>query len=454
MKKTFVAILSVCCMLFIIVPTTAFAADGTMKTKDYQVLVNIKDDKSASITEDIDVNFVTAMHGIIRYIPYRGETTEQVDGKKVVTKYRNRISDIFVSGYTYDAYNEKGYQVIQIGDPDKTVTGTYHYQLSYKYEMTADSYDDYDVLYLNVVPEKWDTAISKASVTINMPREFDSTKIEVFSGGGTAGNTKYTVDGNTIKITSTDSLDKGAGITIRMVLSEDYFSGELSYSWIYYLIYGILGLAIICLAIFWIRYGRDPKNVQTVEFEPPEGITPAELGYIIDGVSDKNDLVSLIIYFAHKGYLTIAPVDDKGKDFILTKLQDLPPSCKTYELTFFNGLFEKADSDSIKLSELGEDFYPSFIAAKSQLQQEFIQKRENRIFAMSSVAARAGAFAIIILAIAGVFALVGLLTGTYEVTVISLAVLIPMMIAYLMSCWDYDKKIYPKKNDTDNDSNY
>jgi len=445
MKKSWLTVLLISSLLIFFAPAKVYAADGSMETKDYNVLVNISADKSAVITEDIKVDFLTDMHGILRYIPYRGETTEQVDGKKVVTKYRSKISDVFVSDYTFDTYTENGFQVIQIGDPDRTITGVHQYQLSYKYQMTADPYDNFDTLYLNVIPTKWNTSIDRASVTINMPKAFDPSKIEVFSGGGTAGNTNFTVNGNTIKISSSKALAQGAGITLRVVLPEDYFSGELSFAWIYYLIYSLLGLAILCLAFFWIRFGRDPKKVQTVEFEPPEGISPAELGYIIDGISDKNDLVSLIIYFAHQGYLTITPLDEKGKDFMLTKLKDIPESGKTYEMTFFNGLFESALSGSVKLSDLGEDFYPSFVAAKSQLQQEFIQKRENRIFALSSIAARVGAFAIVILGVAAAFTLIGFLTGTGEIAAFSLIVLIPMLLSYLISCWDYDKKYIRKR---------
>lgn len=445
MKKTALALVAVLCILVTFFPASALAVDGDLETTEYNVLVNLKDDKSAVITEEIEVNFISYMHGILRYIPYRGTTTEQVNGETVVTKYRNRISDIFVSGYEYQTYSESGFEVIQIGNPDQTIQGTYAYQFSYTYEMAADSHDDFDTLYLNVIPTKWDSDIASATVTINMPKPFDAQKIEVFSGGGEAGNTTTTVDGNTIIINSTKQLAVGEGITIRVVLPEDYFSGELSYAWIYYFIYGILILGILLLGFFWFRYGRDPKHVQTVEFEPPEGITPAELGYIIDGVSDKNDLVSLIIYFAHKGYLTISPVDENDKDFILTKLTDLPESSKTYEHTFFNGLFENSLSGTVRLTELGEAFYPSFSAAKSQLQEEFIQNKENRIFALSSIAARFGAFAIIMLSIAGVFAMIGFLTGSFEVGIFSLATLIPLFMSYLISCSEYDKKYIRKK---------
>ncbi len=445
MKKTALAIVAVLCILVTIIPATALAANGDLETTEYDVLVNVKDDKSAIITEEIKVNFLSYMHGILRYIPYVGETSEQVDGENVITKYRNRISDIFVSGYEYQTYSENGFEVIKIGNPDQTIRGPYAYQISYLYEMTADVHKDFDTLYLNVIPTKWDSDIDVAVVTINMPKAFDSNKIEVFSGGGSEGNTQMTVDGNTIKIISTKQIMEGEGITIRVVLPEDYFSGELSYAWIYYFIYGILTLAILLLGLFWFRFGRDPKHVQTVEFEPPQGITPAELGYIIDGVSDKNDLVSLIIYFAHKGYLTIAPVDGSDKDFTLTKLSELPESCKTFEHTFFNGIFANSLSGTVRITELGEEFYPSFTAAKSQLQQEFIQKKENRIFALSSIAARFGAFAIILLAISGVFMLIGFLTGSFEVGIFSLAALLPLLMSYLISCSEYDKKYIRKK---------
>lgn len=445
MKKAALALVIALCLLAALFPAAALADDGTMETTGYRVLVNVKDDKSAVITEEIDVNFLTYMHGIMRYIPYRGETTEQVSGEEVVTKYRNRISDIFVSGYDYQTYTESGFQVIQIGDPDRTVDGPHTYQFSYRYQMAADPHEEFDTLYLNVVPTKWNTDITTATVTINMPQAFDADKIEVFSGGGTAGNTKTTIDGNTIKITTTSGLAEGDGITLRVVLPEDYFSGELSYAWFYYVIYAILIAGIVLLGFFWFRFGRDPKHVQTVEFEAPEGITPAELGYIIDGVSDKNDLVSLIIYFAHKGYLNITPVDEKNKDFILTKLKELPESSKTYEVTFFNGLFADSLSGQVQLSDLGEEFYPSFVAAKSQLQEEFIQKKENRIFALSSIAARFGAFAIILLAIGGVFLMVGFLSGSFEVGIMSLAPIVLLLVSYLISCSEYDKKYIRKK---------
>jgi hypothetical protein len=89
------------------------------------------------------------------------------------------------------------------------------------------------------------------------------------------------------------------------------------------------------------------------------------VGYIIDGISDKKDLISLIIYFAHNGYLTIEEADEKGRDFTLRKLKDLPEDSLTYELTFFNGLFDRGQGDTVDLSQLGTGFYPTFALPKN-----------------------------------------------------------------------------------------
>ena len=58
---------------------------------------------------------------------------------------------------------------------------------------------------------------------------------------------------------------------------------------------------------------------------------------IIDGYVDSKDVVSLVIYWANQGYLSIK--EEKNEEFILIKLKELPGTAKTYEHTMFYGLF-------------------------------------------------------------------------------------------------------------------
>lgn len=50
--------------------------------------------------------------------------------------------------------------------------------------------------------------------------------------------------------------------------------------------------------ILWLLFGREPRYTTTVEFYPPEGMTPAEMGYLIDGSIDDKDIMSMIVYYA------------------------------------------------------------------------------------------------------------------------------------------------------------
>lgn len=119
----------------------------------------------------------------------------------------------------------------------------------------------------------------------------------------------------------------------------------------------------ILLLLLWFLFGRDPHIVPTVEFYPPQGMTPAEVGYVLDGTADKKDLISLILYFAEKGYLTIEQTNKKK--FILHKQCDIPQTEKKFARTLFDGLFGKYGD--VQLEELDEEFGEAYMTASEQL---------------------------------------------------------------------------------------
>ena len=186
MKKSFkkiVAIFSAVAVILVFSAPVAFAADTGMKTMDFDVQVNVKEDKSAYITEKIKVRFLEPRRGIFRNIPYTGTTYEKIDGKKVETNYHNKIEDITVSDYNYETYNDSGYTVVKIGEEDKTIKGIHNYTISYNYRMAADKSKNSDTLYLDLIPKDWPNAIDNTDITVNMPKSFDEDELEVFAGG-------------------------------------------------------------------------------------------------------------------------------------------------------------------------------------------------------------------------------------------------------------------------------
>ena len=75
----------------------------------------------------------------------------------------------------------------------------------------------------------------------------------------------------------------------------------------------LLSVIFVIVAFgLWSKYGRGEKPVETVEFYPPEGFNSAEVGFLYNGAADASDVISLLIYLANKGYISIVETEEKA----------------------------------------------------------------------------------------------------------------------------------------------
>ncbi len=390
-RKRTIAVLFCVTMVFCL--NITFASAESFETHAYDVRLDLYENNSFVVTEDIKVEFTEARHGIYRYIPYKGTMTRQINGRTVLERYRMKISDVSVEGYHFKTFRENGNLVIQIGSEDVYVEGPQEYRISYRCTLYDDENDAFDSLYWNILPQGvppqgWATPVEASAMTVNMPKEFNPDMVEFIAGEYGQADMEavsWAADGTTITANTTRILNAGEGVTLNVILPEGYFVGERTTAWMRWLMMLIIIAAPLLSIVLWFLFGKDPKVIRTVEFYPPEDVNPAELGYIIDGAVDSRDIVSLIIYWANKGYLTIR--EDGDKEFTLVKKRDLPAEAKTYEYTMFQGLFN--NRDQVALGDLKEDFYGTFEATKGQLKAYFTMRKENRIFTQSSIGARA-----------------------------------------------------------------
>jgi uncharacterized membrane protein len=309
----------------------------------YDVDVTVNENNTYSITESIMAYFTVPKHGIIRTIPLSNKV-ERLDG---TTSYnRAKISDISVDS-PYSASVSNGSEVIKIGDSSTTLTGTKSYMISYTYNLGKDTGKGYDEVYLNLIGDKWDTAVGNVTFTIRMPKEFDAGKLG-FSRGP-AGSTdssgiSYQVNGNVITGSYSGVLDPGEALTVRLELPEGYFTGASTNFDLLMILSFLLPVLLTLATVFtWLRYGKDDPVVETVEFYPPQGFNSAEVGFIYKGRADSSDVVSLLIYLADKGYIKITEIEErslfmKTNTFKLTKLKDYDGDNEN-ERIFMSGLF-------------------------------------------------------------------------------------------------------------------
>ena len=349
---------------------TSYAADASYGTNSFDVKVVAHENNSFDIQEDITVDFWYPHHGIYRYIPDNGVTINNVD----------------VPGYYYEEYQEGGNKVLQIGDGDYTLDGINQYRIAYKMTAYDDRDDSLDRLMLNVIPTGWETSIDHARALIKLPKKTDLSKIQLYTGeawseeNAVNATAKAGSDGKTIYVEAYD-VPANNGITVIVELPEGYWTGERQVGEVTPWTMMLLLIGPVAAAVIWFMFGRDKHMVKTIEFYPPEDLTPGEIGYIIDESADKCDIVSSIIYLANKGYLSIEEYGEN--DYKFTKLKEIGNEPE-YIKDIYHGIF--AGREVAINSELGTKFGAKYQEAIEDLQNMFLTKSKTVYSANSRVA--------------------------------------------------------------------
>ncbi len=189
-----------------------FAQDDGYYIRHMSVDVTANADRTFDIVETIDVHFNEERHGIIRSIPTYSSLEREI-----------RLENVSVEGapFEYD-----GYEDIQIGDPDKTVTGDVRYVIRYTLWHYADEEPDYDYLYLNLIGTEWDTRIESFDATVRLPDQAEVNNITLTSGRyGSDENdaASWSQEGNLISVQGQRGLDAYEGVTINVEMLEGAF---------------------------------------------------------------------------------------------------------------------------------------------------------------------------------------------------------------------------------------
>ena len=323
----------------------------------YHVDIDVSEDNVLSITEEIDVYFNEARHGIYRTIPTRNEVV-RADGSTAVT--RAKVRDIYCSE-DYEKSTQNSDLILQIGDADTTVTGDKHYTISYDYVLGQDVADGYDELYFNIIGAGWDTYIDFVSFTITMPKEFDSSLLGFSTGryGFTGSDiVEYYTDGLEIEGFLWEELEPYQALTVRLELEEGYFYFDQVLHMLKLSTMALIPLAcLIFVFIIWLKYGREKKVIETVEFYPPEGMNSADVAYWYKGKLPKKDIVALLIELANEGYIAIHDGDEAGSGaYRIERIKPYPHDLDEDKKRFFEGLFESG-KDMVTGSDLRNKFY-------------------------------------------------------------------------------------------------
>lgn len=370
--------------LFFLLITSIFADAGYI-IDNYNVDVKIDEKSIYSVEESIRVDFLQPRRGIYRVIP------EEFNGREI------KISDIKTNAPTV-AKDEGNYIYLRMGDPNRYITGIKDYIIKYRYNIGWDRDSNFDEVYYNLIGNDWDTDIKKVEFKIELPKKFDANRVNFTVGPYGSRDTegvKWKVDGNTIVGYTTVTLKPKESVTIALPLPEGYFNFTEE-KIIYFIFKGVLYLIYLIIpliAIGLLKKYRDKESViQTVEFYPPDGLTPTEVGYYIDGIIHSKDLTSLIFYWANMGYLKINELKKSeiftSGEFEIEFLKERLDSKKDFEKYMYNALSAYKNSENrVNIRDLRNKFYKHIDKAAEILEIDLIMNKKTLY---SSKSLRAG----------------------------------------------------------------
>ena len=340
------------------------------------------------VDEEIEYDFQHAhRHGIFRDIPYKYDYGYK---KQTVNIHVEDVTNFSGNPYQHKVSKSGSRINVRIGDPDRKITGVHGYRISYFVDGAIAYFDDYDEIYWNVTGNEWRVPIKNARARVSFENGVpEGARAKCFTGsyGSTAEDCSISITPSSIEIKTLNELYAGQGLTIvvgfpKGVVKEPSAMSKLlrvlSDNWYFALPF----ITLFVLFHLWRTRGKDPegRGVVAVRYEPPEGLTPAEAGTLVDERADILDVSSTVIDLAVRGYIKIEEIQTTkfyfftDRDYKLVKIKEpSPEELKPHESEILSGIFGGAEE--IMVSELRNKFYKKLPGIKKALYRELIDKK-------------------------------------------------------------------------------
>lgn len=356
--------------LMMVLPQVVSADEMGYFIRSYHVDATVHTNNVYDVTETIDLTFTEPRHGFYRYVPTEYYAAHKVteNGKKGVLKnfrYVCSVKNMSADGWDYTDCSNSSNEGIRIGNADETVIGEQRYIIHYTLVYPDDRYDGYDMINHTLLPTDCNVPIKHFSFRMKFEKELpvdvaDNLKVYYGTYGEKAVEMgKVIVDVKDHLITgSADGIEPLHTVSLYCQIEEGYYEGAKSTSSVPCILMFGVSLLLVLIIIYYEITTKHPHVVKSIEFYPPEGISSAEVGTIIDESADDVDIASLIPWLADKGFIAIEEFpDEKGRlgshaKLKLTKTHELPKDAPDYQKKLMKLLFDK--KQTILMDDIGE----------------------------------------------------------------------------------------------------
>jgi uncharacterized membrane protein YgcG len=387
-------------------------AQAGWEIEEFEAVIAIERDGSIAVRETVRADFgLLEKHGIFRDIPV---TYQKISGGYTYT----RVFDVEVlqdgTQAEVDVTRNDANMRLRIGEPDETISGRHEYVISYRVLGVLQAFDGFDELNWNVTGNEWEAPIIRARAIVTTP--VDIVQVACYEGfsGSTTACEEASHENGEAQFTTT-SLEPREGLTVAVgyapgVIPIVTIDAPLSpLDVVFSPVTLAVGAAVFLVGTVWIigrwwRYGRDrywqrahlpgvrsdrdgktvPEKVLplffrqpvSVEYDPPDGLRPAEMGVLMDERADTLDVSATIVDLAARGYLMITEVPKKwlfGKvDYTFVRTEKSDGDLLPYERELLKRLF--GGSKEVALSSLKNTFHDDLAYVKELLYEEVTNK--------------------------------------------------------------------------------
>jgi len=350
----------------------------------FSAVIKIHSDSRITVEETITADFTTDHHhGLYRFIPTRYTS-------RLGQTYRLRVhvEEVKSSNATDQHWisKRKGQLHIKIGNPNVYYREIMTYKIRYTIENVLQSFPTHEELYWNVTGNEWNTRMGKVHLSVILPKDFSDESLQHTAFLGLMGSRNdssiriqktgpRTVEYETLRpLSSYEGLTVVLGLPKGSIQMPGRFQRTLWFladNWPY----GLSIFLFLYLFVSWWTKGRDPsgRGSIVVQYEPPTGLSPGEVGTLIDEKVDMRDITATVLDLAVRGYLTIEEEEDQ--DFLFKKIDDPSKqknSLKNHERILLDSIFSYGNSQ--RLSSLKNKFYVHVKQLQTAINDEMVKE--------------------------------------------------------------------------------
>jgi len=316
-------------VLLLALARPAGAQGDSIKINTYDVDLVVGRDGTLDVTERLRVAFYGPWNGLNRDLSLQHNTAEGRRRKlrvEVLGVTDERGQPYRVEEETDDVWTRR----IKIwarspNNEERTLVIRYRVKnaIRFFFQKDAPRVGNLDELYWNVTGNDWTMPIDLVRARVILPDGVTPTQTAVYVGseGSTSRDADLRTAAGIVTVANRRALQPGEGITVGVgwpagaiasrPTPEQHDRAEAMRALLWW------PLALPLVAFFfafraWRRRGRDPRSMPiAVGYEPPDGLTPAEMGTLVDHDCEMRDVTATVVDLAVRGYVGIEEREEK-----------------------------------------------------------------------------------------------------------------------------------------------